>query len=119
MAASTAIAKKASDAQKRIAEAGPQIAARLGVAWPTVVKSKDPALQRAREMEATANFLEDVNAALAEMGEGNAAPAEETAAASDEQNDQATEPAETAAATSTAPDAPQRPRTRRSTAKDR
>lgn len=111
-----ALAMRRTAANERLNTGLAGLTARLGIDNATIgATAKDPDVAAVMQVEQMADAVE----AIAERITQGAAPAEETAAASDEQNDEATKPAKTAAATSTAPDAPRATQRRRTPAKDR
>jgi hypothetical protein len=90
MATPTAKAKMAGLAQNRIKVAGPALATLLGVEWPPVLKSKDQDIQRIRELEAFADFLEAAVASQAAKKPG----ATKATKGSKANHDEAVEPGE-------------------------
>lgn len=70
MATPAAKGRMAALARNRVTEAGPALASLLGVEWPETLKSKDIDIQRIREQEALADFLEAAIDKLGFLGDG-------------------------------------------------
>lgn len=70
MATVAAKGRMAAIARQRIAESGPHLAARLGIAWPDVMPAKDRDIAHIRELEAFATFLETAFAASGALIDG-------------------------------------------------